>query len=1067
MRRTLRGLGALVFLIGALIAMPWALWHIGAQLVPDHITRTGITRLLATPDSTGAVLVWLITLVCWICWAIFAICLLVEIVNLASGHRLHLQLPGLAGPQRLTAALLLAVVALVATPLGSSLASAAPTPSTTISSSASATTTAATTSTTAAAPATTSDHTPAAETTSTSHTNRPERSTARPAVAPVGRQHVVTSGQTLWSLAEHYYGDGGQYDRIARANHLEATTMLHVGQNLVIPGVSDQADGAGVTVAAGDTLSSLAEQYLGDAGRWHELWQTNRQVIGADPDEVPVGVRLILPTTSSSQHATTKAKTTTPSRPPVPAPAAPSTRHASTQPGTLTAPPASTTHPASTAPASTGTPTIGATASATASPSTVTVAPAPVSASQTQPSTGHPAHHDRNMGVLAGIGLLLTAGLVNSINQRRRRQLHERVKGQRLITPTESAQRTETVLRARAEVLTITHLDDALRSIAAYCLDTGAALPVLSAARVADDRIDLLLAQPARDAPTGVEVIADGSVWTLQLDHIGQLLAQPHRDRVAPPYPTLVTLGRDEADAHILIDLETAAALTISSNDPEIADQAITGIALELSMAPWSADMNLTLVGDVCPDLDTALQAPTVTRVHDVDDLLRSLTERAELQRHLLNDQDSVGQNRTDPDIADGWCPELILLHTALTPAQADQLADILTRLPRVAIAAVTTAQPAMTEWTYTIADGAGRLQPHDWRITPQLVDQTIYRDMLELLTTSSTPDTTDAPWWDHDADTVAADTPGITEPTDADNQPDDTTQATITRLDAVRAPLSLDNILATPTQPARPAPVSLQPEPDPDADPVDIDTIPTPTTPHPMLRIIGPVDLVGAHGEENRSPRRCQELLLYIHLHPGKSAQAISEAVCTSRTTVKSTLTYLRRWLGTDDQDTAYLEAGGSDGYRLDPRVTTDWDMLQQLVTDTVQHTSTTDLIQALKLVRGIPFSGVRGEFSWTESEMLGIHITSLVTDIALVLTDRALDTRDIPLARWAASTALQTDPQSEALLTARARTEYVAGNVAEVTRLVDRIQHNARAIGMDLCEDTVTILETIEVAG
>lgn len=48
------------------------------------------------------------------------------------------------------------------------------------------------------------------------------------------------------------------------------------------------------TVAAGDTLFSLAERYYGDRGRSTEIYQANRQVLRS-PEELPSGTELVIP----------------------------------------------------------------------------------------------------------------------------------------------------------------------------------------------------------------------------------------------------------------------------------------------------------------------------------------------------------------------------------------------------------------------------------------------------------------------------------------------------------------------------------------------------------------------------------------------------------------------------------------------------------------------------------------------------------------------------------------------------------------------------------------------------
>ena len=48
------------------------------------------------------------------------------------------------------------------------------------------------------------------------------------------------------------------------------------------------------TVQRGDTLSKIAADQLGDAERWHELFEANRALIN-DPDKISPGQVLVLP----------------------------------------------------------------------------------------------------------------------------------------------------------------------------------------------------------------------------------------------------------------------------------------------------------------------------------------------------------------------------------------------------------------------------------------------------------------------------------------------------------------------------------------------------------------------------------------------------------------------------------------------------------------------------------------------------------------------------------------------------------------------------------------------------
>ncbi len=49
--------------------------------------------------------------------------------------------------------------------------------------------------------------------------------------------HEVKKGDTLWKIAEHYYGDGSLFKQIFEANRdiLKDPNLIQVGQKLRIP----------------------------------------------------------------------------------------------------------------------------------------------------------------------------------------------------------------------------------------------------------------------------------------------------------------------------------------------------------------------------------------------------------------------------------------------------------------------------------------------------------------------------------------------------------------------------------------------------------------------------------------------------------------------------------------------------------------------------------------------------------------------------------------------------------------------------------------------------------------
>ena len=95
-------------------------------------------------------------------------------------------------------------------------------------------------------------------------------------------------------------------------------------------------------------------------------------------------------------------------------------------------------------------------------------------------------------------------------------------------------------------------------------------------------------------------------------------------------------------------------------------------MAVELSFSPWADEMILTLVGggDRLPE---ALGKHNVLRTDDLDGLLDRLEHRAAMQREHRR-YPVLSQHRIDPDLADPWAPEIVLVEQALSAAQRARL---------------------------------------------------------------------------------------------------------------------------------------------------------------------------------------------------------------------------------------------------------------------------------------------------------------------------------------------------------------------------------------------------------
>ncbi|MBK0870218.1 LysM peptidoglycan-binding domain-containing protein [Saccharopolyspora sp. HNM0986] len=132
------------------------------------------------------------------------------------------------------------------------------------------------------------------------------------ASGPMLRTH---RGDSLWELAKIHLGDGTRWREITDLNphlspepqFLRAGDWLRLPDDAVHTEPAPLPDGARwIIVADGDTLSSLAQQHLGDPDRWHEIFELNRgRTQDADrtlrrPGFLMPGWRLAVPPTGTN-----------------------------------------------------------------------------------------------------------------------------------------------------------------------------------------------------------------------------------------------------------------------------------------------------------------------------------------------------------------------------------------------------------------------------------------------------------------------------------------------------------------------------------------------------------------------------------------------------------------------------------------------------------------------------------------------------------------------------------------------------------------------------------------------
>ncbi len=91
---------------------------------------------------------------------------------------------------------------------------------------------------------------------------------------------TVKKGDTLASLAEKYYGNPMDFERIVRANRdiRSSHSHLHLGQKVIIPIITHSKNARLVKVRKGDTLYSIAKRYYGSSRKYQKIIDANYKI---------------------------------------------------------------------------------------------------------------------------------------------------------------------------------------------------------------------------------------------------------------------------------------------------------------------------------------------------------------------------------------------------------------------------------------------------------------------------------------------------------------------------------------------------------------------------------------------------------------------------------------------------------------------------------------------------------------------------------------------------------------------------------------------------------------------
>ena len=518
--------------------------------------------------------------------------------------------------------------------------------------------------------------------------------------------------------------------------------------------------------------------------------------------------------------------------------------------------------------------------------------------------------------------------------------------------------------------------------------------------------------------------------------------------------PTTVVIGEIDArpgspEVTVVSRLDELGALRIVG-DPDLTMAAAGGIATSITCAPWSEGTALLVVAPGLHWLGR-LDDPGIHIITDLDEGL------AELHRTVTRRAVQPAPTSHEPLVA----------IIDLAPRQPIERTRLITRFqpllgPTTGVVAVwicagdepSTREEDLPPVFHLLDEQRARLTGVDGWFVPNLVSEPARRALVELFSVTTTPDTDPAPWWAPDGEALARDAP----------LPSDTTLSTSPT--ASPGMLTLLPSGHTPPPGAAPSsagrlPLSRRPATsDPEATMTRVPDL-LATLDHPVLLLLGEVELVGARGPRpTRALKQCEEYCAWILEHPGQSALAMTRSLLVAEGTRRSNMSRLRTWLGSSDDGDDYLPDAYSGHIRLHPGITTDWEQLNLLMSAGVNRAGDDALVQALELVRGAPLADAApGQWHWAEE--LRIDMASTIRDVGAVLASRALGAGDLDVARWAAARALSAAPEDELLLATRVRTEHLAGNRPEVERLVLHLTRQARLLGVDLSDHTITVLQ------
>ncbi|MGV2915600.1 LysM peptidoglycan-binding domain-containing protein [Streptomyces alfalfae] len=779
----IRALFALIALIVLLAGVPAVLLGIG--VLPGHVPGFDeISATLTGPDS-GELFLGAVTLIGWYGWLSFVVSVVLE-TGAALRHVRAPRVRMLGGSQQLAGALVGGILVLL--PAGTAVATPA-----------------------GGAAATVATASVTADTHSTTATKA--QATSSSPAAWDGPVHRVQDGDTLWDIAEQRLGAGIEWHRIVDANAgvrqadgslvTADTTDLRAGWILRLPAEASSAPSADQggarpqtagskaataethTVRAGETLTGIAQDELGDADAYPQIVEANKglkQNDGrtlADPDAIYPGWKLQIPAAGSDQSDSKPDKARLPHKQPS------GQDKADDRPSAEQTQPPAQNDPGPTADnrgnGDTGqTPVQGSdkdrqdARQPAARPDTPAEQPAdknpapdeerhgtPTQAPDEAHDTAESAGSNQSVRMNAAAGSILAAAVLAVVAARRARQQRRRRPKRRIPMPSGATADFEKQLRVASDISGAAFADRALRTLAANCRQAGRSLPEVEAMRITARGIELHLAAVTPPVTPFTEYKNKPTVWVCPARGATLLDADEAAD-ITAPYPALVSLGETEDGDTVLVNLEAIGLLRLAGSPVDVR-AVMLALTVELASSKLAPDTQIVLVG-AGSDLHH-LYPEQIEHHADLGLAATELQAHDAFQRQALADggHDHLRAARLGEDGGDTWIPRILIAIAPPTGPAAAELEGLLASRPRTSVAVVTAAGGELDlpgAWTLPAQPGAFVELPElGFAVKLQHLDGDSYDRLVQLIATSSrTDDVPPPPWTGH---TGPADTNG------------------------------------------------------------------------------------------------------------------------------------------------------------------------------------------------------------------------------------------------------------------------------------------------------------------